>query len=95
MAAKRLSGLQRRLLQVIYDIEAGHQWGLSASHLELRQALGGNKGNFSVSLRNLEAKGLIQVYRTSGGLAESVWLTPEGKNMASQFHNVLIKEKQD
>lgn len=92
MAVERLSGLQRRLLEVIYDIEARNQWLMSPSHLELREAMGGNKGTFSVSLRNLEVKGLVQVYRTSGGKAESVWLTPEGKNMASKFNEVLIKE---
>ena len=93
MAVERLSGLQRHLLQVIYDIEARNQWLMSPSHLELRQAMGGNKGNFSVSLRNLEAKGLVQVYRTSGGKAESAWLTPEGKKLSSQLNEVLIKEK--
>jgi DNA-binding MarR family transcriptional regulator len=93
MATERLSGLQRRLLQTIYDIEAQNQWHMSASHAQLRQTLGGNKGNFSVSLHNLEAKGLVQVYRTSGGKAESAWLTPEGKNRAAQLCEVLIKEE--
>ena len=93
MATERLSGLQRRLLKTIYDIEAQNQWRMSPSHTELREALGGNKGNFSVSLRNLETKGLVQVYRTSGGKAESVWLTPEGKNRVAQLHEVLIKEE--
>ena len=93
MATERLSGLQRRLLQTIYDIEAQGQGLVSISHTQLRQVLGGNKGNFSVSLRNLEAKGLVQVYRTSGGKAESVWLTPEGENRVAQLHEVLIKEE--
>ena len=34
MAVERLSGLQRRLLQVIYDIEVRNQWLMSPSHLE-------------------------------------------------------------
>ena len=85
MASERLSGLQRRLLQALYDFESRHQWRQSPSHFELRQALGGNKGNFSVSLRNLEAKGFIEVYRTAWGKAESVWLTPEGKNRPRNF----------
>ena len=53
---------------------------LAASHVELVQAVGGNKGNVSISLRNLEAKGLVVVSRTRGGKAEAVALTREGKN---------------
>ena len=79
MAAQRLSGLQRRMLQWLYEVEASYNWHYRAGYYELRQALGGNKGNMSVSLRNLEAKGLISVSRTSGGWASSVWLTEEGK----------------
>ena len=93
MAAKRLSGLQRRLLKWLYETEASHGWRLSASYFDLRQALGGNKGNLSVSVRNLEAKGLIQLYRTSGGQVSSVWLTKEGKNRVENLNKVLIKEK--
>lgn len=51
-----------------------------------------NKGTFSLSVRNLEAKGLIAVYRTRGGQAESVWLTSEGKNRAANLGEVWIKE---
>ena len=93
MAAERLSGLQRRMLQWVYEVEASSGWHMSPSYFDLRRALGGNKGNMSVSLRNLEAKGLIQVYRTSGGQASSVWLTKEGKNRASQLKKVLIKDE--
>ena len=85
MAAPRLSGLQRRLLRYVYDAEARSRWSVSPSHLELVRALGGNKGNVSTSLRNLEAKGLVVVHRTRGGQAECVRLTPEGKNRASFF----------
>jgi DNA-binding MarR family transcriptional regulator len=79
MTATRLSQLQRRILQTLYEAEASRQWTTSPSHYEVRQAVGGNKGNFSVSLRNLEAKGLITVYRNRGGQADSIWLTKEGK----------------
>ncbi len=85
MVAERLSQLQRRILRYVYDAEARSGWSVSPSHLDLRRALGGNKGNVSTSLRNLEAKGLVVVYRTRGGQAESVWLTPEGKNKVSQY----------
>ena len=93
MTATRLSQLQRRILQTIYEAEASRQWTTSSSHYEVRQAVGGNKGNFSVSLRNLEAKGLITVYRNRGGQADSVWLTKEGKKRASDLAEVLIKER--
>ena len=92
MAAQRLSQLQRRMLQWLYEVEASHSWRYRAGYDELGQAVGGNKGNRSVSLRNLEAKGLIRVSRTSGGWASTVWLTEAGKNRASRFTKVLIKE---
>ena len=93
MAAERLSGLQRRMLQWVYEVEASSGWPISPSYFDLRRALGGNKGKISVRLRNLEAKGLIQVYRTSGGQASSVWLTKEGKNRVSKLKKVLIKDE--
>ena len=93
MAAKRLSGLQRRMLAWIYEAEARSGWHISPSYFDLRRALGGNTGNMSVSLRNLEAKGLIQVYRTSGGQASSVWLTKAGKNRVCKLRKVLIKDE--
>ena len=85
MTATRLSRLQRRILRYVYEAEAGSRWSVSPGHLDLVRALGGNKGNISISLRNLEAKGLVVVYRTRGGKAESVWLTREGKNRAPHF----------
>lgn len=93
MAVERLSRLQRRILCTIYEAEASSGWRISPSHLDLKRAVGGNKGTFSLSLQNLEAKGLIEVYRTSGGRAESVWLTSEGKTRVSIFNEVWIKEK--
>jgi hypothetical protein len=42
-------------------------------------ALGGDKGNLSHRLTNLEAKGLIRISRTPGGQAEAVDLTAEGR----------------
>ena len=78
MAAERLSGLQRRMLAWIYEAEASRDWLYRPGYDELRRALGGNKGNMSVSLQNLETKGLINVYRTSGGQASTIWLTEAG-----------------
>jgi DNA-binding MarR family transcriptional regulator len=85
MAAERLSRLQRRILQYVYTVEARSRGIIAASHVELMQAVGGNKGNVSISLRNLEGKGLIVVSRTRGGKAEAVALTREGKNRMSLF----------
>ena len=50
MAAQRLSGLQRRLLQWVYEVESSHDWHYRPGYSELRQEVGGNKGNMSVSL---------------------------------------------
>jgi DNA-binding MarR family transcriptional regulator len=85
MAAERLSRLQRRILQYVYTVEARSRGIIAASHVELMQAVGGNKGNVSISLRNLEGKGLIVVSRTRGGKAEAVTLTREGKNRMALF----------
>jgi DNA-binding MarR family transcriptional regulator len=72
------------MLQWVYEAEAASGWRYRPGYDDLRRALGGNKGNMSVSLRNLEAKGLVNVYRTSGGQASSVWLTEAGKNRVLQ-----------
>ena len=93
MTTTRLSRLQRRMLQWVYETEATSGWRYRPGYSDLRRALGGNKGNMSVSLRNLEAKGLLKVYRTSGGQASTIWLTEEGKNRASQLRKVLIKDE--
>jgi DNA-binding MarR family transcriptional regulator len=85
MAAERLSRLQRRILRYVYEAEAQSRWSVSPSHLEIMRAVAGNKGNVSMSLRNLEAKGLVVVYRTPGGYADSIALTREGKNRADLF----------
>jgi len=85
MAAERLSRLQRRILEYVYAVEARSRGMISASHVELMQAVGGSKGNVSISLRNLEAKGLVVVSRTCGGKAEAVALTREGKNRTALF----------
>lgn len=92
MAAERLSRLQRRMLQWVYEVEARSGGLYRPGYDELRRALGGNKGNMSVSLRNLEAKGLIHVYRTSGGQASAVWLTEAGQNRVGKLNKVLIND---
>jgi DNA-binding MarR family transcriptional regulator len=51
----------------------------------LVKALGGDKGNISHSLRTLEARGWIVLGRTSGGRAESLYLTPTGLEKASEI----------
>ena len=92
MAAERLSRLQRRMLQWVHEVETNSGWRYRPGYDELRRALGGNKGNMSVSLRNLESKGLIKVYRTSGGQASTVWLSEAGQNRVRKLNKVLIKD---
>ena len=91
MAAQRLSRPQRRMLQWVSATEESSGWRYRPGYSELRRALGGNKGNMSVSLRNLESKGLIKVYRTSGGQASTLWLTEAGQNRVCKLKKVLIK----
>jgi DNA-binding MarR family transcriptional regulator len=61
------------------------QGGPLLGHDELVQALGRDKSNVSHSLRTLEARGLIVISRTPGGQANTVTLTSEGRNWASEF----------
>jgi DNA-binding MarR family transcriptional regulator len=58
---------------------------MAASHQDLVQALAHDKGNISTSLKGLERKGLVRITRTPGGKAESVDLSPEGRNRAAQL----------
>ena len=78
MAHERLSRLQRRILAWLAQEEQRTRGTMAASHQDLVHALGGDKGNLSRSLANLEAKGLITIARTPGGKAEAINLTPVG-----------------
>jgi DNA-binding MarR family transcriptional regulator len=61
------------------------QGGTILGHYELVQALGRDKSNVSHSLRTLETRGLIVIHRTPGGQANTVHLTSEGQNLASEI----------
>jgi DNA-binding MarR family transcriptional regulator len=87
MPPHRLSRLQRRILAWLAQEAHRTRGTMSASHQDLRHALGADKGNLSHSLRNLEAKQLIIVRRTAGGKAEAIDLTPAGRR------EVVNKEK--
>jgi DNA-binding MarR family transcriptional regulator len=80
MASACLSGLQRRILAWLAQEAQRTRGTMAADHRDLARALGHDKSNLSHSLRNLAAKGLVRIVRTSGGKAEAVELTPEGRN---------------
>ncbi len=80
MAARRLSRLQRHILNCLM---ADSGWTM-LGHVDLAKTLGRDKSNISHSLRTLEARGLIVISRTTGGQANTVHLTPEGRNVTSQ-----------
>jgi DNA-binding MarR family transcriptional regulator len=82
MAAARLSRLQRRILAWLAAEEQRTRGTMRASHEDLVHALAHDKGNLSHSLKGLEAKGLVTIARTSGGKAEAVDLTAEGRQQA-------------
>jgi DNA-binding MarR family transcriptional regulator len=85
MTAQRLSRLHKRILRWL---AADHQrtHGRTASgHQELVEALAGDKSNISRSLRTLEKRGWIVLGRTSGGKAESLYLTADGLQRASEI----------
>ncbi len=85
MAPRRLSRLQRRMLQQLLTLHQRTRGTLAMSHLELVQAMGGDRSNVGQSLRTLEARGLLTIGRTPGGKAEYVVLTPEGLNVSTEM----------
>jgi DNA-binding MarR family transcriptional regulator len=82
VAEPRLSRLQGRILTWLVAEEERTRGTMAADHQALVRALvalGFDKGNVSTSLKGLEAKGLVRITRTSGGKAEAVDLTAEGR----------------
>ena len=85
MAAHRVSRLQKRIMKVLMA-EYRRTWGGTwLGHVELVKAVGHDKSNISHSLRTLEARGWIVIDRTQGGQANSVHLSPEGVEKASEI----------
>ena len=89
MAARRLSKLQRQILDRMWTQYERTHGGLSTDHLELVKTLERDKSNVSHSLRTLEARGLITIGRSSGGQASHLDLTPEGRKLASKLAQKL------
>src|SRR6058998_3604690 len=78
MAAQRFSQLHKRT-----------QRRTTSSHQELVEALAGEKSPRSRSLRALEKRGWVVIHRTSGGKAESLYLTSEDLQRASEIGRKL------
>lgn len=85
MAPRRLSRLQRHILQQLFTAYQRTQGTMAMGHDALVKALGHDKSNLSHSLRTLETRGFMQIGRTPGGHAEFVALTPEGRKVASEL----------
>jgi DNA-binding MarR family transcriptional regulator len=88
MAPERLSRLQRHILVWLLAEDQRLRGMVVPAHQDLVRALvaqGFDKGNVSTSLKGLEAKGLVRIERTTGGKAEAMNLTPEGRNRASSL----------
>jgi len=76
MAPQRLSHLQRRILLWLRHEYRRTKGTVSPSNQDLVNALSDiSKISISRSLKNLEAKELISVGRTPGGMAEFLILT--------------------
>jgi hypothetical protein len=83
MAPERLSRLQRRILAWPVAEDQRTRGTIRASHEDLVRALvawGHDKGNVSIALTGLAAKGLVTITLMPGGKAEAVELTPEGRH---------------
>jgi hypothetical protein len=85
MAIRRISRLQKRILRWLVAEHRRTRGGISSSHYELVKAVGGDKGNISHSLRTLEERGWIVIFRTAGGQTNSIDLTPEGLKNTSEI----------
>jgi hypothetical protein len=83
MTAQRFSRLHKRILRWLAADHQRTQGRTTRSHQELVEALAGDKSTMSRSLRTLEKRGWVVIYRTSGGKAESLYLTSEGLQRAS------------
>ena len=85
MAARRLSRRHKRLLQWLATDHQRTRGLSTSSQQDVVRALPGDKGNISHSLHPREARGLFIIGRSPDGKAESVWLTSEGQQWASQL----------
>lgn len=81
----RLSKRQKRMLCWLEAEERRTNRVVSSRHQPLVQALPHAKGNISRSLRLLEARGLVNIGRSSGGQAANLRLTSEGCQKAPEI----------
>ncbi len=81
MTAQRLSQLQGRILTYLWAEHQRTHGTTSSSHADMVKYLQHDSGNLSHSLATLERHGLIAVGRTSGGHAENVALTKDGREL--------------
>jgi DNA-binding MarR family transcriptional regulator len=93
MASQRLSRLQRYILTWLAAEDQRTRGTMAASHADLVRALAHDKGNVSTSLKGLAAKGLITITRTSGGRAEAVDLTAEGRTRVAALTAIEFTKK--
>ena len=85
MARQRVSRLHKSLLRWCVEDHQRTHGSTASSHQELIEAVPGDKGNISRSLRTLEERGWIVIGRTPGGKAEYLYLTPKGHEKASEI----------
>ena len=85
MTAQRFSRLPKRILRWLAADHQRTQGRTTSSHQELVEAFAGDKSTMSRSLRTLEKRGWVVIDRTSGGKAESLYLTSEGLPRASEI----------
>lgn len=81
----RVSHLQKRILEWLYADALRTHGQMASSHQDLVRGLQHDKGNLSHSLQTLERHGLLTIYRSPGGQAEALLLTPAGQNKAAQL----------
>ena len=85
MAARRLSRLQRHILQCLLRQYQHTNGVIAMGHREWVQTLRQDKSNIRHSLHTLAARGLIVIGRTPGGKAASLDLTAEGRKVAAEI----------
>jgi hypothetical protein len=80
MAAERLSRLQRRILTWLWAEAQRTRGTMAASHQYLGAPWATTRATSPPRSRAWPAKGLVAITRTSGGKAEAVDVTAEGRN---------------
>jgi DNA-binding MarR family transcriptional regulator len=90
MAAQRFSRPHKWILRWVAADHQRTQGRTTGSHQDLGESLAGDKSTMSRSWHTLEKQGWVVIPRASGGKADSLSLTSEGLQRASEIGRKLL-----